>query len=89
MASLGFIQSAADPNHYLLEKGEELVHVLAYLGDILIFSNAQLAFDGVVYRLQASHEIRFMYRIERLLGISVIDGDEKILMQSETMIEKF
>lgn len=60
----------------------------AYLDDISLFSSTQRALDSIVHRIRASYKIRVTDCIESLLGISIVEEDEKILMHNEPMIEE-
>lgn len=86
--NLGFTRSTADRTLYLLKKGIDFVFDIVYVDDILILSNSQSVVDEIVRTFQASYAIMVSDRIERFLGMSIIDGGNEVHFHNEPMIER-
>lgn len=71
--SMGFEQSQADATLYGLKRDGNFILLLAYVDDILIFSNTQEMGYEVIKQFAENFKIRESNEIDSFLDLSILD----------------
>lgn len=78
----GFVQSDVDKTLYWLKKNGNFIILLAYVDDILMFSNIDKGIDKKIQQFKAKFETRKSDKIERFLRINIEHKEGSELMHS-------
>jgi hypothetical protein len=68
LATLGFVQSALDPALYTLKVGSNVVYLLDFVDDMLMFSPSRKFLDGIKLRIAELWEVTDLGPAKKYLG---------------------